>query len=410
VGRAGRKWEIVEGNLATPLGFRAAAVAAGIKKTPGVLDLALIYSDSPATQAAGVFTTNRAAAAPVQLSRKNLSEGRGRSRAIVVNSGNANACTGKEGAHTAQEIARAAAQLLEIESSQVLVASTGVIGIPLKSELILAQLPRLKEALSRENAGAVAQAIMTTDTVPKTCVVRSAARGKAVHIAGIAKGSGMIHPHMATMLSFITTDASMGERMLHNMLLAAVEDSFNRITVDGDTSTNDSVIALASGLAKVTVVPGNESRAWFAEGLALVCQTLAKMIARDGEGATRLVTVEVIGARTPLDADRAARAIANSPLVKTAVAGADPNWGRIVCAAGYSGARFDPARIDVSVNNLALVRKGVAAGFDEAAAHHELDQKEVLLRVELHAGSSNARVWTCDFTRAYIDINASYRS
>ncbi len=408
--RAGRRWEIVDGNVATPLGFRAAAVASGIKKTPGALDLALIYSDSPATQAAGVFTTNRAAAAPVLLSRRNLAESRGRSRAIVVNSGNANACTGKEGAHIAQETARAAAQLLEIESSQVLVASTGVIGVPLNSELILSQLPRLKEALSRENAGPVAQAILTTDTIPKTCVVRSAARGKPVNIAGIAKGAGMIHPHMATMLSFITTDAGMGERMLHNMLLAAVEDSFNRITVDGDTSTNDSVIALASSMAEVTVVPGNESRAWFAEGLTLVCETLAKMIARDGEGATRLVAVEVIGARTPLDADRAARAIANSPLVKTALAGADPNWGRIVCAAGYSGAKFDPARIDVSVNSLALVRKGIAAGFDEAAAHHELEQKEVLLRVDLHAGSCSARVWTCDLTRAYIDINAAYRS
>ncbi len=408
--RAGRKWEIVAGDLATPLGFRVAAVASAIKKTPGVLDLALIFSDSPATQAAGVFTTNRAAAAPVVLSRRNLAESRGHCRAIVVNSGNANACTGKEGAHTAEETARTAAELLDIEPAQVLVASTGVIGVPLNGELIRAQLPHLKETLSRENAATVAQAILTTDTVTKTCVVRSVARGKPVHVAGIAKGSGMIHPHMATMLSFITTDAGMGERMLHNLLLAAVGDSFNRITVDGDTSTNDTVIALASGLAETTVVPGNESRAWFAEGLTLVCQTLAKMIARDGEGATRLVTVEVVGARSPLDAERAARAIANSPLVKTALAGADPNWGRIVCAAGYSGARFDPARIDVNVNNLALVRKGISAGFDEAAAHHELDQKEVLLRVDLHAGTSIARVWTCDFTRAYIDINASYRS
>lgn len=408
--RTGRKWEIVAGDLATPLGFRAAAVSSGIKKTPGALDLALICSDSPATQAAGVFTTNRAAAAPVLLSRQNLEQSHGRCRAIVVNSGNANACTGKEGANTAQETARAAAELLEIEHTQVLVASTGVIGVPLKPELILSQLPRLKEALSRENAGPVAQAILTTDTVPKVCVVRSSARGKPAHIAGIAKGSGMIHPHMATMLSFITTDAGMGERMLDNLLLSAVEDSFNRITVDGDTSTNDSVIAMASAMAEVTVVPGNDSRAWFAEGLALVCQTLARMIARDGEGATRLVTVEVTGARSPLDAERVARSIANSPLVKTALAGADPNWGRIVCAAGYSGARFDPGRIDVSVNDLALCRKGIDAGFDEDAAHRELAQQEVLLRVDLHAGSSTARVWTCDLTRGYIDINASYRS
>jgi len=410
VSRAISKWEPIEGDLATPLGFRAAAVAAGIKKTRDALDLALVFSDSPATTAAGVFTTNQVAAAPVLLSRQNLVESRGRCRAILVNSGNANACTGREGMHTAEETARATAEVLEIEPAQVLLASTGVIGVALKADLILQQLPHLKEMLCKENAPAVAHAIMTTDTVPKTCVVRSEARGKAVHIAGIAKGAGMIHPHMATMLSFITTDAAMGERMLHNLLIGATEDSFNRVTVDGDTSTNDTVLALASGLTEAAVIPGNDSRAWFAEGLTLVCQTLARMIARDGEGASKLVTVEVVGARTPLDADRVARAIANSPLVKTALAGADPNWGRILCAAGYSGAKFDPNRVDVSANHLELCRKGVDAGFDEAAAHRELEQKEILLHVDLHAGRATARIWTCDLTRGYIDINASYRS
>ena len=408
--RATPKWETVEGSLASPMGFRAAAVAAGIKKTPDVLDLGLIFSDSQTTTAAGVFTTNRVAAAPVLLSKLNLVQSRGRCRAILVNAGNANACTGKEGMHTAEETTRAAAAMLEIEPAQVLVASTGVIGVALDSDLILRQLPHLKEKLSKENAPAVAHAMMTTDTVPKTCVVRSESRGKAVHICGVAKGAGMIHPRMATMLSFITTDAAMGERMLHNLLLGAVEESFNRVTVDGDTSTNDTVLALASGLADSAVIPGNESRAWFAEGLTLVCETLARMIARDGEGASKLITVEVVGARTPLDADRAARAIANSPLVKTALAGADPNWGRIVCAAGYSGAKFDPARIDVSANQLALCRKGMDGGFDEAAAHRELSRKEITLHVDLHAGRATARVWTCDFTRGYVDINASYRS
>ena len=403
-------WEPIEGDLATPLGFRAAAVAAGIKKTRDALDLAMIFSDSPATTAAGIFTTNRVAAAPVLLSRQNLIGSRGLCRAIVANSGNANACTGKEGMHAAEETARVTAELLGIEPSQVLVASTGVIGVPLKLDLILQQLPHLKEKLSRENARTVAQAIMTTDTVPKTCVVRSEAKGKAVHIAGVAKGAGMINPRMATMLSFITTDASMGERMLHNLLRGAAEDSFNRVTVDGDTSTNDTVVALASGLSETVVIPGNDSRAWFAEGLTLVCQTLTRMIARDGEGASKLVTVDVIGARTPLDADRVARAIANSPLVKTALAGADPNWGRIICAAGYSGAKFDPNKIDVSVNSMVLCRKGVDAGFDEAAAHRELEQRELLLHVDLHAGKAAAHVWTCDLTRDYIDINSSYRS
>ncbi len=403
-------WEPIEGNLATPLGFRAVAVAAGIKKTPGALDLALIFSDAPETAAAAVFTTNRVVAAPLLVSRQNLIESRGRCRAIVVNSGNANACTGRDGLRVAQETARAVGKLLEIEPSKVLVASTGVIGVPLRAELILRKLPRLKRELSAENAAAAARAIMTTDTVPKTCVIRSEAKGKAVHIAGIAKGAGMIHPHMATMLSFLTTDAAIGPRMLQNLLSAAVEDSFNRLTVDGDTSTNDMVVALASGLSEISVVPGNDSRAWFLEGITLVCQTLARMIARDGEGASKLVTVEVLGARTPLEADRAARSIANSPLVKTALAGADPNWGRIICAAGYSGARFDPNKVDILVNDLYLCRKGVDAGFDEAAAHRELDRKELAIRVDLHAGGASARVWTCDFTRDYVTINASYRT
>jgi glutamate N-acetyltransferase/amino-acid N-acetyltransferase len=410
VSRTTPKWETIEGDLATPLGFRASAVAAGIKKKRDALDLALIFSDSPATTAAGVFTTNRVAAAPVQLSRRNLEESRGRCRAIVVNAGNANACTGKAGMHTAEETARTAGNLLGIEPSQVLVASTGVIGVALNADLILHQLPHLKDKLSLENAGKVANAIMTTDTFPKSCVVRAETKGKVVHIAGVAKGSGMIHPRMATMLSFITTDVSVGERMLHNLLAGATADSFNRVTVDGDTSTNDTAVALASGLSEAAVIPGNESRAWFSEGLTLLCQTLARMIARDGEGASKLVTVEVVGARTPLDADRVARAIANSPLVKTALAGSDPNWGRIICAAGYSGAKFDANKIDVSVNKMPLCRKGVDAGFDEAAAHKEFDQKEVLLHVDLHAGRATAQVWTCDFTRAYIDINSSYRS
>jgi glutamate N-acetyltransferase/amino-acid N-acetyltransferase len=353
---------------------------------------------------------NLVAAAPVLVSRRHLDRSRGSCRAIVVNSGNANACTGSEGLNTAEETARLAAQLLDIEPHQVLVASTGVIGVPLKFDLIRAHLPQLQARLSAENAAAVAQAIMTTDTKPKTCVVRSQASGKVVHIAGVAKGSGMIHPHMATMLSFITTDAVVRERMLQRQLQHAADASFNRLTVDGDTSTNDTLVALASGLSKVAVVPGNESRAWFAEGLTLVCQTLAQMIARDGEGASKLVTVEVAGARTPLEADRLARAIANSPLVKTALAGADPNWGRIICAAGYSGTSFDPAKIDIRVNDLELCRQGVDAGFDEAAAHRELAAEQVVIFVDLHNGESKAWVWTCDFTRGYIDINSSYRS
>jgi glutamate N-acetyltransferase/amino-acid N-acetyltransferase len=405
-----RKWESADGNLASPRGFSAAVVAAGIKKGHDALDLALIYSHPFETAAAGIFTTNTVAAAPVLVSRQNLADSRGRCRAVVVNAGNANACTGRVGLQTAQETARATARLLDIEASQVLVASTGVIGVPLKLDLILSQLPILKEKLSAENASGVPQAIMTTDTFRKSCVVQSEIKGKLVHIAGVAKGAGMIHPRMATMLSFITTDAAMGPRMLHNMLRAGVNISFNRITVDGDTSTNDTVVALASGLSGVNVIPGNESRAWFLEGLTQVCETLAQMIARDGEGAKKLITVEVLGALRPSDAERIARAIANSPLVKTAIAGADPNWGRILCAAGYSGGKFDPSKVDILVNDLFLCRRGLDAGFDEAAAHAELDQKELTIRLDLHQGKASARIWTCDLTHDYITINASYRT
>jgi glutamate N-acetyltransferase/amino-acid N-acetyltransferase len=231
-----------------------------------------------------------------------------------------------------------------------------------------------------------------------------------VYLAGVAKGAGMIHPRMATLLSFLTTDALIGPRTLQNLLRAAVQLSFNRITVDGDTSTNDTVVALASGVSAVAVRPGNTSWAWFLEGLTQLCKTLAKMIARDGEGAKKLVIVEVQGARKPSDAERIARAIANSPLVKTAIAGSDPNWGRIICAAGYSGALFDPNKVDIRVNDLLLCRDGVDAGFDEASARKELDRKEITLRLDLHQGKASAHIWTCDLTHDYITINASYRT
>jgi glutamate N-acetyltransferase/amino-acid N-acetyltransferase len=404
------KWEIVEGSLASARGFRGAAIAAGIKKTQGELDLALILCDAPATTAAGLFTTNLVLAAPVLLSRQNLAESHGRCRAVLANSGNANACTGRKGMQTARESARAAAKLLSLQPAQVLLASTGVIGVPLELGLVTNQLPTLVESLSIENASAVARAIMTTDTFPKSCVVRSEVGGKPVYLAGVAKGAGMIHPRMATLLSFLTTDALIGPRTLQNLLRAAVQVSFNRITVDGDTSTNDTVVALASGVSAVGVRPGNTSWAWFLEGLTQLCQTLAKMIARDGEGAKKLVIVEVQGARKPSDAERIARAIANSPLVKTAIAGSDPNWGRIICAAGYSGAFFDPNKVDIRVNDLLLCREGVDAGFDEASARKELDRKEMTLRLDLHQGRASAHIWTCDLTHDYITINASYRT
>ena len=403
-------WEQIDGSLATPRGFRAAAVAAGIKKSVGALDLALIVSDVPETTAAGLFTANRAAAAPVLVSRQNLAKSRGRARAVIVNAGNANACTGRAGMQVAQKTVEAVADLLDVPPQQVLVASTGVIGVPLKLDIILAQLPRLKESLSVENAVAVPGAIMTTDTFPKSCVLRGKIGGRTVCLAGIAKGAGMIHPRMATMLSFITTDAAIKPRVLQTMLRDSVGRSFNRLSVDGDTSTNDTVVALASGASGVGIRPGGESRTAFLAGLDELCQTLAKMIARDGEGAKKLVTIEVTGARTPGDAERLARAIANSPLVKTAIAGSDPNWGRIICAAGYSGAKFDPSKVDIRVNDFYLCRKGLDAVFNEAAAKRELDQKELTLHINLHAGSASTTFWTCDLTHDYVTINASYRT
>ncbi len=403
-------WDATEGSLGTPRGFRAAAVASGIKKSAGALDLALLFSDAPQTAAAGVFTSNRAAAAPVILSQQNLKKSRGRARAIIVNSGNANACTGRAGTKVAEETARAAAKRLGLSPQEVLVASTGVIGTPLKLDLILNQLPTLQENLSAENGPALARAIMTTDTFPKSAVFKTKIGGRSVSLAGVAKGAGMIHPHMATMLSFITTDAAVDPRSLQRMLWAAVDESFNRITVDGDTSTNDTVVALASGLSGVSIGPGSPAGRRFQAGLIELCQALAKMIVQDGEGATKVARIEVSGARNAADAERVARAIANSPLVKTAIAGSDPNWGRILCAAGYSGARIDPSKVDIRVNDLYLCRHGIETGFNEAAARTELDRKEHTLRVDLHQGKARAWVWTCDLTHDYIRINASYRS
>ncbi|HLI34903.1 MAG TPA: bifunctional glutamate N-acetyltransferase/amino-acid acetyltransferase ArgJ, partial [Terriglobia bacterium] len=284
------------------------------------------------------------------------------------------------------------------------------IGVPIKDALITHSLPSLVAGLSREKAADVTRAIMTTDTFPKACALRARIGGRTVHLAGIAKGAGMIHPRMATMLSFIATDALIGPRDLQKMLKAATDASFNRISVDGDTSTNDTVVIMASGLSGVSFTAGTPNGRQFLAGLMELCQSLAHMIVRDGEGAKKFVTIEVTGARTETDADRIARAIANSSLVKTAIAGGDPNWGRILCAAGYSGARFDPAKVGIYINGLALCRKGSDAGFEEAAAKEQFDKPQLTLRVNLHQGKAQAIIWTCDLTHEYITINASYRT
>jgi glutamate N-acetyltransferase/amino-acid N-acetyltransferase len=385
-----------------PRGFLFSATAAGVRKD-GRVDLGLIVSEVPAS-AAGVFTTNRVAAAPVLLCRRHLAAGRGMARAIVANSGNAN-CATPNCVRVAERTARAAAQLLHIEPRHVLVASTGVIGLPMLEEQIPSALPRAIEGLSPESFEEVARAIMTTDTRPKLAF-RAIGKGKqAARVLGMAKGAGMIHPRLATMLAFVMTDAAAAPARLQRLTAAAAARTFNRISVDGDTSTNDTLCVLANGAA------GPVAQARLAKALEEVMGELAVAIAADGEGARKLVKIEVQGARNEAQAETLARAIANSPLVKTAIAGGDPNWGRILSAAGASAASFDPARASVILNGVTVCRRGVAADFDEEALGRSLaSARQVDLRLLLGAGRARVRFYTCDLTEEYIRINASYRT
>lgn len=394
------------GGVTAPQGYTAAGIHAGLKRQRK--DLSLLLSERPATTA-GLFTTNRVQAAPVLLTRKRMAEAH--ARAIVVNSGNANACNGERGLADAERMAQATAEALGIKPEEVLVASTGVIGVPLPMEKIEAGIRAAAQALRADGGADAALGIMTTDTVPKEIAVTVSGDGYAYTIGGMAKGSGMIHPNMATMLAFITTDADVERSFLQESLKEAVDLSFNLISVDGDTSTNDMVVALANGAAGGPTIGAQSARAEeFQEALALVCTELAKMIARDGEGATKLVEVHVKGARTVADARTAVRSITCSPLVKTAIHGEDANWGRILCAAGYSGAEFDPADASVFLGDVKVCEHGVGLPFDEGVAAKVLAGDEVLLTVDLGAGSCEARGWTCDLTADYIRINGGYRT
>ncbi|HEV8144747.1 MAG TPA: bifunctional glutamate N-acetyltransferase/amino-acid acetyltransferase ArgJ [Bryobacteraceae bacterium] len=382
-----------------PQGFRYASTFAGIRKIAKD-DLALIVSDSPAT-AAAVFTTNRVVAAPVELSRKHLLASRGNIRAILVNAGNAN-CATRTGASVAIATVRAAAQAIGAKPEQILPASTGVIGVELDGNLILHSLPALVEKLDASRFDEVAAAIMTTDTRPKTAFAKA---GRA-QIAGMTKGSGMIHPRMATTLCFVMTDAAVAPAMLRTALKRATERSFNRISVDGDTSTNDMIAVLANGASGV-----KPSAKAFEVALTSVLESLARQIAGDGEGARKLITIDVEGAASDRAAEKIARAIANSPLVKTAIAGSDPNWGRILSAAGNAGIDFDPRRIDIDFQGVLVCRAGLAAEFDERDLKEKLDQPECSIRFKIRGSArGRTRFWTCDFTEDYIRINASYRT
>jgi glutamate N-acetyltransferase/amino-acid N-acetyltransferase len=389
-----------------PLGYRYASVYAGIRAVEKD-DLALIVSGLPAA-AAAVFTQNRVQAAPVLLARRNLRASKGQAGAILVNAGNAN-CATRTGEAVALATCRAAAKALRLPAHQVLTASTGVIGVELDPRLILNALPRAVEKLSENGFGAAARAIMTTDLVPKEAHQSVKLRRGRVRISGMTKGSGMIQPLMATTLGFVMTDAAIPAASLRPMLRRAVERSYNRISVDGDTSTNDTLIVLANGASGVR--PDPPEMAKFESALTGVLEDLARQIARDGEGARKLVTIDVAGASSDAAAARIARAVANSPLVKTAIAGSDPNWGRIISAAGNSGAIFDPARVDIDLQGVRVCRGGLAAEFSEPDLKKKLDERECSIRFAIRGGAKGkARFWTCDLTEDYIRINASYRT
>ncbi|MCG0238605.1 MAG: bifunctional glutamate N-acetyltransferase/amino-acid acetyltransferase ArgJ [Firmicutes bacterium] len=398
------------GGVTAPRGFLAAGVSADVKGRGGTKkDVALLFSQVPAA-AAGVFTRNRVQAAPVILSRERVA--RGRLQAVVVNSGNANACTGEQGLRDAEAMAAIAAEALGIAPELVAVASTGVIGVPLPMDRIAAGIRAAAAALSPEGNADAAQAILTTDTFPKEWAVQAElSGGRTVTLGGMAKGSGMIHPNMATMLAFVTTDAPVAPADLQAALRAAVDRSFNMITVDGDTSTNDMVLALANGLAGGDpIAPGTDDWAAFAAALEKLLVYLARAIARDGEGATKLLEVVVTGAADLEDARRAARAVAGSNLVKAAVFGCDPNWGRVLAALGYSGATFDPARVNLWLGSVQVMAGGAPVPFDEAAARQVLAQPEVTIRADLGAGEATATAWGCDLSYDYVRINADYRT
>ncbi|HEY3836972.1 MAG TPA: bifunctional glutamate N-acetyltransferase/amino-acid acetyltransferase ArgJ [Bryobacteraceae bacterium] len=389
-----------------PVGYRYAATYAGIRAVAKD-DLALIVSALPAN-AAAVFTQNRVQAAPVRLSRQNLKTSRGRAGAILINAGNAN-CATRTGDRVAAATSRAVAKLLRLKPTEVLPASTGVIGVELDPQLITAALPSLTSSLTEDGFERVSRAIMTTDTVPKTASEEVRLRRGVIRIAGMTKGAGMIHPQMATTLAFVLTDANLPIAVLRGMLHRGNDASYSRISVDGDTSTNDTLVLMANGASGVR--PDPKEMALVDAAVTRVMQSLAIQIVRDGEGAKKLITIEVSGAKNDGAAAAIARSIANSPLVKTAIAGSDPNWGRIICAAGYAGVEFDPTKVDIVMHGIPVCKAGLAAPFSEAELKAKLDLADcpIVFRIQ-GKGKGSATFWTCDLTHAYIDINASYRT
>ena len=399
----------IMGGVCAAQGFTAGATRCGIKASSTKDDTAIIYSAVPCT-AAATYTTNRVKAAPLHITKKHLADQK--AQAVIVNSGNANACA-PEGEENAIREAVAAAKLLELNPMDVIVASTGVIGQRINIECIEENVGKI--VLSADGSDAAANAIMTTDTVMKTVAVEFEVDGKTCRIGGICKGSGMIHPNMGTMLAFVTTDCAIAGTLLQETLLASVKRSFNRVSVDGDTSTNDMCVVLANGLAgNAMIAEKNADWEAFREALDEVTMTLARKIASDGEGATKLITCKVTGAADEATAETLAKSVCSSSLLKAAMFGADANWGRVLCAMGYSGAAFDPELVDVSfasqAGEIAVCKAGRALDFDEAIAKTVLSEAEVEILIDVHGGEGACEAWGCDLTYDYVRINGDYRT
>lgn len=388
-------------------GFKAAGVKAGIKKS-GNSDFALIISDYPAV-VAGTFTQNKVAAAPVYVSKNAVSTGS--ARAIVANSGCANACTGQQGMDDANMTAKFAAEKLNIAADDVIVGSTGVIGVTLPMDKIKAGITAAVPELSSDGSEAAANAIITTDTYIKSLTTEIMVGGKEVRIGAIAKGAGMIQPNMATMLCFITTDANIEKTCLQQALSSIVEKSFNMISVDGDMSTNDMVIVLANGQAgNKQITKDNSDYAVFYNALSELCREMAKKVAADGEGATKFITVNIHHAETFEAAKKAGMAVANSPLVKTAFFGQDPNWGRVICAVGYSGANMIPEQTIVKFGGITIYKNGTGVDFDKDALQKVMAAHDIIIDIDLNMGDTDATVWTCDLSYEYVKINGEYHT
>lgn len=396
--------------ITSPKGFRAAGIPCGLKKN-GAPDLALIVSDVPA-KVAGVYTKNVVKGHSLTRTMRIVSE-RSTVRGVIINSGNANACVGNDGVKDADAMASSVSHLLKFDADEILTCSTGVIGIRLPLEKILTNTSKLVSSLSSTaDAGHDAmRAIMTTDLIPKEAYAKIQIGNHKISIAGMAKGSGMIHPNMATMISVITTDASISKDLLATLLRDAVGHTFNRVSVDGDTSVCDTLLILANGMSGADeILPGTPECDLFADALMEICTDLSRLVAKDGEGATKLIEVTVSGAASANDAYLCVLSVCRSPLCKTAIFGEDANWGRIITAIGYSGAQFDPERVDIAIGDLPVCANGQALPFDESAAKKILQKPEVLISIVLHEGDFSDRMWTCDFSYDYVKINGSYRS